>query len=694
MEEEKDVKDVAVADSVDSSGATAEHKDIEKDEGEEEEQTVEATPSVDEENVEIASGAGDEALANTDELKERILEIEDLQMLLEAEMVKLKEYLLEKGEKLDLTQEKKVKDLEKKVKALEEKVNSIGARGQTPEAVSEGILQKIEEKIKRLPRAGVDEERLKGIESKIEALKQVTIKRSQPETGAGVVEGLKKDIALLKQSYQSDNKHIVEQLEKLATDIENLKKMYDFSKATISDIENLKKDMAGLKDEIQTELKKDIIIESRRIDKTEKAVEQQLAEAQSKINKIEELVESSGKMLTKKGMDMFLEKIRAARAEMKKDYEELNRSREMVNQLIMALGKIKDKADTADVTLQKAEASITRMQTIEEKVNNDIRELAALDKSIKEKFAKIDEKITEIEKISNDVEATKKVFEDKMRNNIKSMTAISDTMNGRLGVLDKRLQTAEQLADHVRSKVDQLSAIESRVNQIKNDFDKKAAAVESFRAAIEEKSKSLDQGLQRISAVQEEIENKSKVNEEKLMAYVDNMNALKDAIYAKIDSLNQLTMGAEQVQTRVDKANELVNKIETLGSSIDNKVKRLDSAMHDIDEIKARLSSQKPSEKVEERIKKDLDNRIVSLVTKNLEKFAETLDRKLPDLVTKDDLKQLSIPTGPVRASTPAARPAVPLNIENKISQLEQKISDIETRIAAMASSSGAFVIE
>ncbi|OYT56767.1 MAG: hypothetical protein B6U68_02735 [Candidatus Aenigmarchaeota archaeon ex4484_14] len=64
MEEEKDVKDVAVADSVDSSGATAEHKDIEKDEGEEEEQTVEATPSVDEENVEIASGAGDEALAN------------------------------------------------------------------------------------------------------------------------------------------------------------------------------------------------------------------------------------------------------------------------------------------------------------------------------------------------------------------------------------------------------------------------------------------------------------------------------------------------------------------------------------------------------------------------------------------------------------------------------------------------------
>ncbi|OYT56769.1 MAG: hypothetical protein B6U68_02745 [Candidatus Aenigmarchaeota archaeon ex4484_14] len=242
------------------------------------------------------------------------------------------------------------------------------------------------------------------------------------------------------------------------------------------------------------------------------------------------------------------------------------------------------------------------------------------------------------------MEATKKVFEDKMRNNIKSMTAISDTMNGRLGVLDKRLQTAEQLADHVRSKVDQLSAIESRVNQIKNDFDKKAAAVESFRAAIEEKSKSLDQGLQRISAVQEEIENKSKVNEEKLMAYVDNMNALKDAIYAKIDSLNQLTMGAEQVQTRVDKA--------------------------------------------------DLDNRIVSLVTKNLEKFAETLDRKLPDLVTKDDLKQLSIPTGPVRASTPAARPAVPLNIENKISQLEQKISDIETRIAAMASSSGAFVIE
>ena len=682
MQEEKDVKDVGESHSIISETDTPSEVGKER-ENMSKEETESETEEPNSENVEIVSGPGPSSPSGIEELNERILEIEDLQMLLEAEMVKLKEFLLERGEKLDITQEKTMKDLQKKVASLEERLEKIGAG-----VPGEGIMQKIEERIKHLRGSGIDEDRIKALESKIEALKHAIIEEPSG-VESGIIEGLRKDIDAIKQSYNEKTKDIDEQIKSLSSDIENLKSTCRSVNSFGSYIEELKKDIDNLKDELQTEFKKEILLQANHVEKIEKNMEQNLAEIRSKIDKIEELVENSGKMLTQKGMDMFLEKIRSARAEMKKDQEELNRSREMINQLILALGKIKDKAETADAVLQKVEAAITKMNTIEEKVRNDIQRLDSLDRNIEEKFSKTDEKLAEVEKIGADIDATRKIFEDKMKNNINNMKAINDAMNERLEAMDKRLQTAEQLADHVRSKVDQLSAIESRTRQIKNDFDKKVASIEAFRSMVEEKSKALDEGLRKISELEQEMENRSKVNEEKFMAYIDNMNALKDAVYTKIDSLNQMTIDAEKIQSKIDQASDIVRKIETMSSGVENKIRRFDSAMRDIEEIKARLSEKSPETDLEEKIKKDLDDRIVSLVTKNLEKFAETLDRKLPELVTKDELMRMK--AIPLSVSSPAPTKTSMHNIEDRIRRLEQRLSDIEMRVA---SGSGAFVIE
>jgi len=86
MQEEKDVKNVGESHS--SISETDTPSEVGKDRGNmSKEETESETEEPNSENVEIVSGPGPSSPSGIEELNERILEIEDLQMLLEARNV-------------------------------------------------------------------------------------------------------------------------------------------------------------------------------------------------------------------------------------------------------------------------------------------------------------------------------------------------------------------------------------------------------------------------------------------------------------------------------------------------------------------------------------------------------------------------------------------------------------------------------
>jgi len=298
-----------------------------------------------------------------EEFRERLQELEDLQMLLQTEIMQIKQKII--GEEIEMP----AGDVEKRIEKLEE-------------TISKGVP------------VAVDED----IEKRLESLEKA-----------------------------SDVKEVKKMIEKFGFETKNLDAL------------------------------------SKRIDDIEKQLKESQRYFNKKIEELEDLSEKSGKMLSEKGMKIFLNKINDAKIDISKKLDEIESVRENLEKVIKDRRDLIKKIDDSEVAISKADVLLTKIITQEEKVRSDLKKIEALKDRIN---SRIDDRIGEMESIKEDVDEKINKIKEIMNNTNK---ALSTEFNEKINELKTFAETTDKnLVALTKNVKNNRNEIEEMINGISN----------------------------------------------------------------------------------------------------------------------------------------------------------------------------------------------------------------------------------
>ena len=540
---------------------------------------------------------------NIDELKHRILELEDLQMLLELENIRIKEYFAQRGETPIPSSASDLAKLVKRVEKLEQKL------GETKVAVGPMVKGSGEDVYKKV------DEAFKLVENEI----------------------------------------------------------------------------GKMKDIIYTEIKKDINKQAIRLDQLENKFSNSLKEIEEKISQLDDIIHESPKILTPKGLEKYLEKIKIMRDELDKDMAKIKENSKKVSSFLEALKLIDEKMEEADIHTEKITSAIDKMKALEQRVKNEIEKLSDLSIRMDKKTLEIDEKLEKIYHTQAEVESTAKSFEERLKDNLSEISDLKQNIETKLSELSDKISSVERVEDRIKERNEAMLSIERKMDELMSASMRKHQDIISIDKSVKEREKNILENVENIKNIKSEIDKKIKLNDEKLSARIEKIEALRDNISAQMETLNNkiaevnnLVISAEnkiatesglkeELEEKIKLVEETKQKIEPLEGRIAELNSKIDSQISSVkDVIKGRLSTEEDKKKIDSLYKQlsdiqreinQLKNKVGSpavkelkldehledlikkhsteIVLKNLEKFAETLDKKLPQFVTQEEIEKL-----------------------------------------------------
>ena len=342
----------------------------------------------------------------TDDVEERIKEIEDLQMLLELENISIKEQLEDKGVKDPVMKsssnskinelKKRVDELEKKspgflksknnfkpikrkLSSLEERINKLSLN--KPDKLKKRVdslekmvkdsgpkdtdlspirerINDLEERISSMNGSNVslDEKELNELKEKIDGMESKDFSEAER-----IARENEKRISKLKESINQNGSEGGD-FSKLRDDISNLKKRFNETEGGRVDVNT---------DEIENKIEKNREMINQVFDKIKKVKDNKNLDLKSKVDKLEKRVSSMPRKITSKD-DTGPEKIR----------EEMNKK---IQGLRREIEKVSNKPPSSKLSQEKLE------RLVEKKINSDLLEFSkTLDKKLESHVDKMD----------------------------------------------------------------------------------------------------------------------------------------------------------------------------------------------------------------------------------------------------------------------------------------------------------------
>jgi len=426
-----------------------------------------------------------------EEFRERLQELEDLQMLLQTEIMQIKQKII--GEEIEMP----AGDVEKRIEKLEE-------------TISKGVP------------VAVDED----IEKRLESLEKA-----------------------------SDVKEVKKMIEKLGFETKNLDAL------------------------------------SKRIDDIEKQLKENQRYFNKKIEELEDLSEKSGKMLSEKGMKIFLNKINDAKIDISKKLDEIESVRENLEKVIKDRRDLIKKIDDSEVAISKADVLLTKIITQEEKVRSDLKKIEALKDRIN---SRIDDRIGEMESIKEDVDEKINKIKEIMNNTNK---ALSTEFNEKINELKTFAETTDKnLVALTKNVKNNRNEIEEMINGISN----KIKMIEARTGKkIDDKIKGIESELNKnMESKIIDIKNDIISNSEK------NFKDISNELSKKTDEINQI--------------NEKINELKTFGEMTDkNLVTLTKNVKNNRNEIETLIQTSVDLSKKTEKIRQVVND----IKTENENKF-------------------------------------------------------------------------
>ena len=476
-----------------------------------------------------------------EEFRERIKELEDLQMLLQAEMLQLRQKLFGEVEQLPIY------DIDKRLSELEK-------------IIKEGVPVQVSEDL---------EKRVERIE-KIKDVKEVAKK----------LEEFEKRISKLRP-------------EKI--DIPELKKLREvFSRIEV--IEN-------------------------KIGKMEEKFEKEIKE-------IEDLVASSGKILTEPAMKKYIERLERVKKEIEDKVEEVNYLKEKLDESIKEREDVVKKIEGLENAIAQGDAIVAKLRAQAEQARAGVEKLETLRESIE---SVIKDRIGELEILKEDIYNKLNKTNERILAEIEKSEALRDEMSAKSAIIEKRL---------------------SRMENIGKSFEKWKG---EFASEIEKRF------LLRTEI--EEIINRMKTE----------MGNVKSDVYATVNTINEQVR--KEMENLRKKEREFVTKSDVgrICSELESRMEKLTSAVNS---------------KLEEKI--NLDEKRFSEIGKRFAEFESRIDAKVEEklnTVAEETRKSLESMRDWVKKETEKLNEYVintgkkTLENKNEIEQISREIEGIRSEM-------------
>jgi len=476
-----------------------------------------------------------------EEFRERIKELEDLQMLLQAEMLQLRQKLFGEVEQLPIY------DIDKRLSELEK-------------IIKEGVPVQVSEDL---------EKRVERIE-KIKDVKEVAKK----------LEEFEKRISKLRP-------------EKI--DIPELKKLREvFSRIEV--IEN-------------------------KIGKMEEKFEKEIKE-------IEDLVASSGKILTEPAMKKYIERLERVKKEIEDKVEEVNYLKEKLDESIKEREDVVKKIEGLENAIAQGDAIVAKLRAQAEQARAGVEKLETLRESIE---SVIKDRIGELEILKEDIYNKLNKTNERILAEIEKSEALRDEMSAKSAIIEKRL---------------------SRMENIGKSFEKWK---DEFASEIEKRF------LHRTEM--EEIINRMKTE----------MGNVKSDVYATVNTINEQVR--KEMENLRKKEREFVTKSDVgrICSELESRMEKLTSAVNS---------------KLEEKI--NLDEKRFSEIGKRFAEFESRIDAKVEEklnTVAEETRKSLESMRDWVKKETEKLNEYVintgkkTLENKNEIEQISREIEGIRSEM-------------
>ena len=369
-----------------------------------------------------------------DELKERLQEIEDLQMLLQAEFLQIRQ---QSGNETAVPGSG---DVEKRISKVEE----IVTKG-VPVAVQKDIEGRIEKMEKAI--SSIDTRKITDASVTRSAY-------SQSAPNFPDISPLQKRLELLEKAPRVSNLP-----EGLSRKIDAI----DQASAKKADILPITKRLENM--ERMVEERTDNAGMMKRLDFTESMLKDTRAYYSKKISELEDSIERSGKILTEEGMRGFLNRIYETRNEISRKVEEFESAKDRLEKIIRDRQELIGRLEQSEVNVSKADAILIKIRTEASKLQNLEEKLNSVEQRMN---MMVRDKIGDMESIRSDLFERIRKINDKVSADLDKSSSLREEM---VAKLEDELEKSASMKNELASRAEELSKGLERLQSRYDEMD-------------------------------------------------------------------------------------------------------------------------------------------------------------------------------------------------------------------------------
>lgn len=629
-----------------------------------------------------------------EEIKERIQELEDLQMLTQAQILQLKQQIT--GEIGEFSSG----DIAKRL----ERIEDIVSKG-VPVAVSHDIEKRIEN-LERVKDYSSIKKMLDGFQERISSISEAqkgdfgpVLKRLE-EVDRKLLEVLPKT-EILSRKVETLEKlsgkdldmqpllNRIEDVEKLAREKQNLGQIEKRIGEIEKDVKDSRKNYDEKIEALSTKLEtiKSMGSQSyepilRKIELIERVMKDSQIAYNKRFSEIECLIESSGKLMTEPGMKVFMDRILEARNDITKKIEDFEVAKERLDRLIRERQDMLMKIENTEINISKADALLAKIRTESAKLENMAEKISSMEEKINQI---ISSKIGDLEAIRSELYERSVKMNEKINAEIEKSSAIrneiamrSEELSRKINEIEKMGTTASQLfekasGDFTRRAENALNSIVSKAQQEDMERKLRMAEMEKYLNALRERmektdidsrfatlSKDLNSRMEQVeSVIYDKAVNKiQEAANETLMKFGTMAVDIEKRIDSKIADIEKMASDTErsfkvalETENRINaKMNNTLREINLRFDNIEGRFEKL------------RMSNEEAIEKQWEEIKnvssgvKSLETKIrqslmseekvheqsVKILNDYLKRFSSSLDARLAGIPTRKEINEIS----------------------------------------------------
>lgn len=407
-------------------------------------------------------------------------------------------------------------------------------------------------------------------------------------------------------------------------------------------------------EQLKNEVKKDLEIERKRMDTIEDELKDLKREFKSKLEGLENIIYQSGKILSKRGMDLYVERILKLKSDIEDTIKKFNDMKTSFETMFENKKDVIEKLNRIEVDIERIDALISKAQMLHGETERDRNKIEIMKNTIS---SQIDSGIERMNSIKEGVETRIKTA---ISEHVGQMNELKALVEDKLELLEEKIKREIEKSEYLRTSIENKSKdlfnvvteveelynkmnakIGTTMDVINSKFEEKITEIIKYRDEIKEMVDELSTEADKIKRYREEIEHRAeemlKIQSRRVEDEVKSMGSkikkdLLDSLDERIREMNEKIRDLVSERRDTSVIDEIRDEVQQVLSTQKDTVREEvlikfeKDFRKELDEIKREVG--KSSKKLEQLVK--------DITINEIKKFSEEVDKTLPSFVTQE----------------------------------------------------------